>query len=304
MRKSHVSSVLVLVFGSALLIGMMPLSVRGQIGGTTTGATVTANGPKFKDTATTFDMNYFTSCPYITNGVAAVPDFAKYNFVFAGQGVASGIPNIPASDFTIAQYKPWVVNNNTKVNYVTDPATDNKGNNLITQRGITNEDAGGADILINYTPRKMTNDPTSVNFVQAYIASLNGAAFTDGTIDNGTSMYPYYNGTGVAGSGATLRVKETPPLTASPTSPAWMVDVPFTGPPDTSETDYFQAFISSPVMLTNPATGMPQTYNVLYGGVSWGYSFSEAALPSPEPSSVGLFGGIFGAAVLRRRRTN
>jgi hypothetical protein len=92
-----------------------------MINGTITGSTVSGPGPDFTDTATTINVSYFTSCYFITNGIAA-QDFGDMNFVFAGQGVASGISSISPSDFTISQYVPWVVNNNSTTNNITGPA--------------------------------------------------------------------------------------------------------------------------------------------------------------------------------------
>ena len=90
------------------------------INGTTAGTSVTATVGDDSITSTTINMAYFTSCSFITNGIAA-QSFGAYNFVFAGQGVAASIPNIDPSDFTISQYAPWVGNNNTTTNNVTGP---------------------------------------------------------------------------------------------------------------------------------------------------------------------------------------
>ena len=40
------------------------------------------------------------------------------------------------------------------------------------------------------------------------------------------------------------------------------------------------------------------TYNVLYGGVQWGYSYT--AVETPEPSSMLLIGSVLAAAGLRK----
>src|SRR5579864_8372435 len=89
---------ILLRFGAfALTIGIAPFtmcgsiidgSAVGTIKGTTTGKTVTGVGPDDLDTTTTINVSYQTFCPWIVAGATAYPAF---NFVFAGQGVASGI---------------------------------------------------------------------------------------------------------------------------------------------------------------------------------------------------------------------
>src|ERR1700730_11074397 len=82
----------------ALLISVSPLTMWGNpILGTVTGSTATATGVydgtnPSTVTSTTIDVSYFTSCYFISNGITA-GGFGGYNFVFAGQGVASGIAN-------------------------------------------------------------------------------------------------------------------------------------------------------------------------------------------------------------------
>lgn len=295
-------------FGSVvLLIGFIPFPVwGGPINGTITGSTATATGV-YDDglpstvTSSTIDISYFTSCYFITNGITA-GGFGAYNFVFAGQGVASGIANIDPSDFTIAQYNPWVVNNNATTNFITGPDSRNYDRNL------TNQDAGGANIVISYTPKNAT-DPKNVNFLQAYILNMNNAGFTSGTIDNGGASGPFYNQKNVSGTGTTKRTG-TIPLVSSSTTPAWLVDIPYTpesgyGPKPVDEainkeTDTFQTFISSEQVISGT------TYNVLYGGVQWGYTFTTVDFPSPEPSTLTLLGtgsfGLLGYGWRRRKR--
>jgi PEP-CTERM motif len=288
-----------------LLIGFMPLIAwAGAINGTVTGSKVSvtgtydATGPETV-TVTTIDIDFFTSCYFITNGVTA-GGFGAYNFVFAGEGVASGIASIDPSDFTISQYSPWVVNNNATTNNITGPDSANYN------RGLTNEDAGGANIVISYKPQN-AGDPTSVNFVQAYILNTNGAGFTTGTIDNGGSGGPFYNENGVSGTGTTNQ-SGTIPLVTNATTSAWLVDIPYTpekgySPPyadDTinSETDTFQTFISAEKVIGGT------TYNVLYGGVQWGYTFTTVDIPEPATLTLSVIGAtLLFAGCWRRRRT-
>jgi hypothetical protein len=205
MKKRHL-----LRFGAlALAIGVAPFTTwGGVIQGTTAGKVATGTGPDDVDTSTTISVTYQVFCPWIVAGAAAYPG---YNFVFAGQGVASGISNIDAGDFTIDQYNPWVINSNATKNNITGPDGGNYN------RGVTNQDAGGANIVISYTPLN-ADDPTNVNFVQAYIESVNGGAFAAGKIDTATAR-PYYNDGFLAGTGKTLRVG-TVPLVANSTTAA------------------------------------------------------------------------------------
>src|ERR1700683_4740004 len=103
MVKQKKTAVLAVTPGLMLLFGFAPLAARAaMVNGTVTGKTVSMPGPDFTDTATTINVTYFTSCYFISNGIEA-QDFDDMNFVFAGQGVASGISSISPSDFTISQ---------------------------------------------------------------------------------------------------------------------------------------------------------------------------------------------------------
>jgi len=212
------------VVGAAFALGLFPLGTRASaIMGNTTGQTVTvpptASHPRNRDdadTATTTDISYINVSPFITNGASAYP---SYHFVFAGQpGIGSQFQPISPSDFTIVQYNPWVVNNNRNTNGITGP------DGINYNRGVTNRDGGGADILILYTPLN-AGDPTRVNFVQAFAQNTNSTGLSQGTIDAGGSTRPYYNVAGLSGTGTTNRTG-TSPLVTSPNAPAWMVDIP------------------------------------------------------------------------------
>jgi len=79
--KPKISPVLVKALGLASMVIFMPLVVCGAvINGTITGSTVSGPGPNFTDTSTTISMSYFTSCYFITNGIAA-QNFGGMNFV-------------------------------------------------------------------------------------------------------------------------------------------------------------------------------------------------------------------------------
>ena len=288
------------VFAAVVLGAVCVIPVQAApVNGTTTGSSVSANVGDDKCTSTTIDVTYFTTCYFITNGVTA-GGFGAYNFVFAGQGVAAGIPNIDPSDFTVSQYKPWVGSNNSTTNNVTDPASRN------INRSVTDQEAGGCNVVISYKPSAGT-DPTTVNFTQAYILSANGGTFSTGTMDNGGQGGPFYNERGVSGTGTTASPPIPDParlnLVTNNTTPAWLVDIPYT--PEwgysnqgddtiTTETDTFQTFITGTKVISGT------TYNVLYGGIQWGYTFSTEELP--EPGALALVGGMTAFGVIRRRR--
>jgi hypothetical protein len=238
------------------------------------------------DTATTIDITFQSYCPWIVSGQGA---YAGFNFVFAGQGVASGINTIDPGDFRVTQYNPWVVSNNATTNNVNGPNTNGNKN---FNRSVTDQDAGGADIMISYTPQG--DDPRSVNFVQAFVQNTNNAGFTTGKIDAGPTS-PYYNDGSISGLGTTKRKPtDRGPLATTPDTAGWLVDIPYrcesfdptpgrpyrngsrpncTGGPDdipgqpdpantiTSQSQYFQTFIESDTNINGAM------YRVLYGGI-------------------------------------
>jgi hypothetical protein len=240
---------------------------------------------------------------------------------------------VPASDFTLlvpgvadSQYKPWV-NTSTKVINPTG---------FGDARPVTNQDAGGANFVLTYTPRPNTSDPTVVNFLQAYQDNINNAGFSAGRIDNLGDSTPFYSNVGIHGTGTTQLFTKYDNLPGQGLnalgSTAWMVDIPYkcesfiptlegnappgakldcTGgpaPPDDevliSDVLMFQTFLESTrTIYYNQALddaysitdngGVPQTWDVLYGGVQWGFAYtnSDPVPPSvPEPSNIWLVG--------------
>ena len=301
-----------------LVIAAAPFTTWGAIIEGGAGKTVSGTGPDDLDTATTIDITFQRYCPWIVSGQSA---YAGVKFIFAGQGVASGIKIIDPGDFTVTQYKPWVVSNNSTTNFVEGPNTNGNKN---FNRKVTDQDAGGADILISYTP-KNDGDPRSVNFVQAFVQNTNNAGFTTGKIDAGSTS-PYYNDGSISGLGTTKRKpSDRGPLATTPETAGWLVDIPYRcesfsptpgqpysngsrpdctggpadkpGEPDpantiTSQSQYFQTFIEA----DTPIDGV--TYRVLYGGIQWGYNLKM--VDTPEPSTLLLSGaalvllGVFG----------
>ncbi len=172
---------------------------------------VTIGGRTYQVTATTIPLHYFTYCSFIANGMAA--QFPTTNVAFAGVGgsAAASIPNIAASDFTVSQYLPWAVNNNVVSKAVTGPNdVSYSWQSLGLPRGFaapgTNLDAGGAEILLSYTPQSNGTDPTNVNFIQGFIRSTNGGATSSGTIDSGRAS-PFYNADSISGTGTTAQAR-------------------------------------------------------------------------------------------------
>jgi len=312
MTRSKNSGVLIFAAGWTLLSGLMPLPAWGAIGGTITGATATRTGcfdASCPETATsvTTNISYITSSAIMTNamGVAA---FNSYNFVYAQNYPGGALPNIPDSDFTISQYAPWVVDNNNTTNFVSGPDETSPGVANKRSRNLTGEDAGGANIIISYKPRASSTDPTDINFLQAYQLNTNGAGFNAGTMDNGGGANPpSYNGSGGSSGTGTTNQSGTSPLITSSTTSGWMVDIPYTpekgyGPvfaDDTinSETDNFVTFITG----TKFNAGDGKTYNVLYGGISWGYTFTTVDIPEPATLVLLIFATLFGCTRRRRR---
>ena len=319
---------------AAVVLFIAPLSVQGDGMGTTTASAATPSvGVDDLNFASTINVSYQNFCAFLLSGAQA--RFPTTNFTFAGFGNIGGLfPQIVSSDFNFSVYQPWVVNNfataTTGANFITDPS----GRRVARQ--VQNQDVGGADVVINYTPRAGSTDPTSVNFLQAFVQNTNnsnpGFLTGAGTVDSAPGT-PFYNRTAIAGNGTT-RVMGT--LTASPTSPAWLVDIPYrcesfspipgmpgangarpncTGGVDDSllsETQIFQTFVeSNQTVYYNSALGDPysrtpnggvaQTWDVLYGGVQWGYSYSN--MDVPEPAGLSFLGvGLVCSLLLKRRR--
>src|SRR5439155_14091786 len=84
------------------------------------------------------------------------------------------------SDLTVSDYYAWVV---------TSP---NMVNGFALSGGIANQDVGGADFGLTYTPTA-AGSPSNIFFIQAYIANRNGV-LQGGTLDNGGGGTPWYGG--------------------------------------------------------------------------------------------------------------
>lgn len=299
-----------LVIGVLLALSLVPASAHAvAITGGAGKSTGPANGIDDANRASTITAFSVRYCPWIVNDEGRFPD---YNFVFAGRGpVGQNFRPINPSDFSISQYNPWGVNNNATTNFITLPYNAQLADGSTTvDRGVTGQDAGGANIVISYTPRN--GDPMAVNFLQAFVQKTNTGQFTMGTIDNNGQANPYYNQVFGGGAGAAISLLT---LNATANNPAWIEDIPFrceNGPippgasPNcqqgadetlTSQIQYFQTFIEEDRQWRG------QNYEVLFGGVQWGYTYDATELPNPEPSTLVLLGsGLVGlGGVLRKR---
>jgi hypothetical protein len=286
-----------LALATTAAIGFAPMAGLHAQNGTINGSSVTMNIGDDSITSATIGINYFTYCPWVPTAVSN-DNFTAYNFVFAGQGVASGIANIAASDFTVNNYAPWVGNNNSTSNNLTGPDGQNYNRNIV------NGENGGANLLMTYKPTA-ASDPTNINFLQVYVLSFsgNGGAFSFTSVDNGGMGGPFYNENGAGGVGNVA--SNSIPLRTSSSKPGWLLDIP--NIPEwgydpahraddtiTNASDYFQTFISSQQNIGGT------NYNVLYGGIQWGFTFNTVDVV-PEPTSLALAGG-FGVAALCWRR--
>ena len=281
--------------GVLVIVGTLTEAKAAGIGGVTTANPVSANplnphpiNRDDRDVLTPLPITFLSSSAIITT--AAAP-FQGYNFIFAGSaGVGMNFTPIDPSDFNIEVYQPWVVNSL--------PVKSPGGTTY--NRNVTGNDAGGENIIIDYNPDIAEGDPTSVNFLQAYSATLNSMApIVD--MDNGTAgAVPYYNATGASGTDNS-DVHQVPLNAAS--AKAWMLDTPFlcesgftgtgTGCPVTtpqndetytSYVDTFNMFIEA----DQTVAGTP--YNVLYGGLQWGFTLTMTDVPEPSTWTMMLAG--------------
>jgi hypothetical protein len=299
------ASRLILATGLAALITLArPSNLYAQVGGTTNGVTITQNVGDDTITVSTINIDYFSSCSWIVNGLSSNAAWGN-NYLFAGQGAASGVAGISMSDFTVSGYAPWIGTSTGTSNFLTLPSGDKIFGDTFPGTAVNNAEAGGMGICISYTPKN--GDPTSINFVQAYVENINGKGFTTGVIDVSSGAgNPFYNSSSPgAGTGTNLQ-GNTSPLATSGTKPGWIGDQPYDnefgppgGPADDTVTNtavYFQTFVEAQMNIGGT------NYNVMYGGIQWGYTFNTLDIV-PEPGSVALGTvGVLTATFARRYR--
>ncbi len=346
MNKSCVLRFVALI--SASLIA--PLALRADLIAGGAGATATdggpANGRDDANVATTFNSTYQTFCSWLIYGMQN--QFPGVNFTFAGSGNIGGLfAQVPASDFLFTQYRAWVDTNTNSTNPLIPP------NGFAYSRGVSDQDSGGANAVLKYTPRANSSDPTIVNFIQAYVDNVNNTGFSSGMIDNLGDTTPFYNNVGLHGTGTSQSIAMYSNSVGSGMNvqgtSAWIADTPYkcesfiptaqgnappgantdcTGGTDdtlTSDVLTFQTFLEStqtiyynpdaatPYSLTNNG-GQAQTWDVLYSGVQWGFSYTNADPPNaqpvvpaepsaaPEPASILLVVAAAAGLFLRARR--
>ncbi len=258
------------------------------------------------DTVTTNAIQGLATSALINQSAAAfqmAPNTQLSNLVYAGAaGVGQNFTPINLSDFNLTTYQPWVVNSNATMNNLRGP--DNSNNN----RGVTDQDAGGVNFVLTYTPAN--GDPRTVNFLQAF--SVTTASFNGGNpfiaMDNGGRGGPFYNENGAAGINNMGKNVGNPPLVIPANTPqnmnnnAWMLDIPFicesgfgggTGcpatTPQTDETitryvDIFDVFIEAPQVFRGT------TYQVLFGGFQWGFTYTATDIPESSTWAMLLVG--------------
>src|SRR5271155_3077295 len=133
------------IFVSVIFIA--PLTMRGDVMGITAGSSATpALGQNDLNYASTINVSYQTFCTFLLSGAQAT--FPATNFTFAGYGNIGGLfSQIVSSDINVSVYQPWVVNNFANpapgANTITDPS------GRTVARNVQNQDAGGADVVIN-----------------------------------------------------------------------------------------------------------------------------------------------------------
>jgi MYXO-CTERM domain-containing protein len=273
----------------ALVIAAAPAPLRAQLHGNTAGSTVSGFGIDDVNTSTTIKATYLdpATSPILdpVAGTTILNQLAGFpgTYVFAGTGHAINIPAVPSSDFNLVEYHPWVVNNNPIQNEIIGPDGAN------WNRGIYNQDAGGADFLLQYTPHLPT-DPTQINFIQgfSYNQTIAGQNFRGAKLDNRGGSTPNYNGN-FRSTFVNNTNDRSSPLVIPAGGSAFLLDIPYrcengggancaNGNSNeeylTFHTQIFQTWVEAATPI--PGHGVE---NVLYGGVRWGYTYSNADTP-------------------------
>jgi PEP-CTERM motif len=293
--------------GFSISIALSAARASGPIGGAIGSTTASANplpglplNRDDKDITKTYGVAALSYSFLIADSVQA--QFPGYDWVFAGapSGPGSHFTPIDESAFYVSKYQPWVVNS---------PTLNSPGGTPYN-RGVTNQDAGGVNFLLDYTPGG--TDPVEVNFLQVFEVRINGGAPII-LADNGGKGGPYYNENGA--SGVDSVDGNGVPLDATDTE-AWLLDTPYvcesgfsgtgrgcpavTAANDetiTSYNDYFQTWIEA----TGTYDGV--NYNVLWAGLSWGFDFTATDVPEPTTWAMLALGFAgLGAVGFRRGR--
>jgi len=279
-----------LLIALALAIATTPTLLWAQLRGNTGGSTVSGFGIDDVNTSTTINASYLdpSTSPVLDpfTGTTILNQLTRFpgTYVFAGTGDAINVPAIPSSDFNLVVYHPWVVNNNPVQNEIIGPDGGN------WNRGVYNQDAGGADFLLQYTPTLPT-DPTKINFIQGFSfkqtvagQNLHGAKLDN----NGSTSSPFYNGN-FRGTFVNNTNDRSSPLIIPQGGSAYLLDIPFkcengggtncaNGNSNeeylTFHSQIFQTWVEASTPI--PGHGIE---NVLYGGFQWGYTYTNSDTP-------------------------
>jgi len=300
---------------SKVVLTIAALSVFAGAGQAIT-ASPTAIGWGFDDTniSTLIAASYLTSTPTwmgnalpnsSTGAGGAGWDYANpgdYVFTFAGN---TTVARSTLKDFN---YSAWVVNND---------GYNLPNGNAASTYNFANADVGGANYTLNYVPG--AGDPGgagnaiplgNVHFFQIVQATSNfGNDLTDQVtstvtqyfIDNGGSLTtPFYDPGGTSG-------------TANAGTQKWLDDSPFRcenqSTPANCNADGASILLSISwqadtfIAVDMGAINDTQHYVQLYGGVNWGFNYSNNDLPEPsEFAAVAMALGLL-AGVVRRNRS-
>ena len=213
---------------------------------------------------------------YITNPASFLaPAIANSPFTLANNwNFLYAVDPIPRSDLKVSTYTAWAVTNT--------PPTDPDGRAPAPR--TTFSDGGGANFILQYTPRPNTTDPPTIDFLQLLQITANGGA-SQYYIDNNANTTPLYIQSGFYGN-ALERWMYDIPWTCENLAPGAISGVcPYPAGDELtlSETDMFQTLV---VVDDGFQNGI---HNVtLYGGVTWGYSYSNVDIPEP---SLGVLSG-------------
>lgn len=241
-------------------------------------------GPDDFNISTLMPATYITASGMLSNALTAAgfTGATGWNFAFAGVGPAAAIANIPATDFTLNYYQAWVVTN--------DPIPNGTTSSNFPTRPVMNQDAGGADFVLTYTPRPGTSDPVLIHFIQAFTEMQNGAVRgnANGNLDAPRNVVsPYYDLIAGAPNGTIG-------------NSTWMRDIPFTcesgalmringgtgcgpGVDETilSRSDTFNVFVVGATTVDLSSTGGSPFTHIIYGGEQWGYTYTNSDTPEP-----------------------
>jgi len=300
---------------SVILLVISAPARAGTITPTTTVPRAAGWGIDDWNVATLKPLDFITTSAFL----AAARANPSYNGAFNDPNWTfdSARSSIPESDLQVGFYNAWAVVNDP----VTDPIGTRRARPMYTK--TAKADAGGVDFDLLYTPRSGTDDPGLNGILFLQIVQKTECISTDDStcgkrisstkFDTGSNTSPFYRGIGGNGN-----------IQGSPDT-AWMLDIPYdcenvlqsarvqglnTGPAPSclssnpSGDDRFlilsaQVNFETFVATQNVVNGVHKV--TLYGGVSWGFTYTNSDT-APEPAPFVLLGGGLVLAVIGGRR--